>query len=148
MGTHLLLLTLAVTAGGCSFSYKLGSLFGQDKDDERPEITTSTTATNMAAAPTPSALPSDSDLAIAKAAAAEALQRGGQNVSVPWENPKTGARGTITPIASAYNQDGFVCQDFLASYVHGGSESWLLGKACWIHQGRWEVRTLKPWKRS
>lgn len=145
--THALVVALAATTAGCSFSYKLGSLFGQDKDDEKPEITTSTATANVAGGPA-SALPSDSDLAMAKAAAIEALERGGQNVSVPWENPETGSRGTITPIASAYNMDGFVCQDFLASYVHGGSESWLQGEACRIHQGRWEVRTLKPWKRS
>ena len=61
---------------------------------------------------------------------------------------RTGARGMVTPIASAYTQDGFQCRDFLASYVHGGTESWLEGEACRIHQGRWEVRSLKPWKRT
>ena len=25
---------------------------------------------------------------------------------MPWENPQTGARGTITPLTSAYSQDG------------------------------------------
>ena len=48
---------------------------------------------------------------------------------MPWENPRTGARGTITPLASAYNQDGVTCRDFLASYVHGQTEAWLQGEA-------------------
>ena len=52
-----------------------------------------------------------------RAAASEVLSRGGKDASVPWENPQTGARGTVTPIASAYTQDGFTCRDFLASYV-------------------------------
>ena len=77
------------------------------------------------------------------------LRRGGNGVSQPWENPETGARGTVTPIASAYDLDGFTCQDFLASYVRVGSgEDWMRGEACRIHKGNWEVRSLKPWKSS
>ena len=92
---------------------------------------------------------SDGDLAYARAAASEVLRRGGNGVSQPWENPETGARGTVTPIASAYDLDGFTCQDFLASYVRVGSgEDWMRGEACRIHKGNWEVRSLKPWKSS
>ena len=82
----------------------------------------------------------------------EALAKGGTTNgttrSTPWENPRTGARGTVTPIASAHFQDGFLCRDFLASYVHEGNESWLEGEACRVQQSRWEVRSLKPWKRT
>ena len=42
---------------------------------------------------------------------------------MPWENPTTGARGVVTPLATAYTQDGLTCRDVLASYVHGGTES-------------------------
>ncbi len=90
----------------------------------------------------------EGDLAIARAAASEVLARGGKDASLPWENPQTGARGTVTPIASAYTQDGFVCRDFLASYVKNGAEAWIKGEACRLHQGRWEVRALKPWQRT
>jgi hypothetical protein len=133
---------LALTTGGCAFSYKLGSLFG-DKEDEKPEFTQWTASR---AAP-PTALPAEADLGMARAAASEALTRGGKDVSVPWENPRTGARGTVTPIALSYTRDGFVCRDFLASVVRGGDEAWLQGEACRIHRGRWEVRALKPLKR-
>ena len=51
---------------------------------------------------------------------AEVLTRTDANASQPWENPNTGARGTVTPTASAYTQDGFTCRDFLASYVRDG----------------------------
>jgi surface antigen len=67
---------------------------------------------------------------------------------MPWENPQTGARGTVTPIAEAYDQDGVTCHDFLASYVRNGSESWLQGEACRQGKGRWEVRHMKPWRRT
>jgi surface antigen len=141
----LLAAALGCTAGGCSFSYQLGSLFG--KEDEAPENTSAIpgrTGTLTAA----STIPEDADLAYARAAAAEVLTRGGKDASAPWSNPRTGARGTVTPLASAYTQDGFVCRDFLASYVRDGAEAWLQGEACRMHHGKWEVRKLRPWKKS
>jgi 17 kDa outer membrane surface antigen len=132
---------LAFGAGGCSFSYQLDSLFGK-KDDEKAEYTGSIKPS--APKPAVAEAPAASDLAIARATASEVLARGGKDISMPWENPQTGARGTITPIASVYDQDGFTCRDFLASYVRNGTESWLQGEACRQHQGRWEVRNLKP----
>ena len=125
---------LALASGGCS--YKLESAFSRDTEK-------SESAGSLGAAGRGSA---DADLAFARAAAAEALARTG-DVSVPWENPGTGARGTVTPLASAYTQDGFVCRDFLASYVRKDSESWLQGEGCRVHQGRWEVRRMKPLQR-
>ena len=74
----------------------------------------------------------------------EILTKGGKHTSLPWENPKTGARGTVTPLASTYQQDGVTCRDFLASYVKNGSESWLQGEACRAERGKWEVRNLRP----
>jgi surface antigen len=88
------------------------------------------------------------DLTYAKAAVAELLGRPGRNASQPWENPGTGARGTVTATADAYTSDGFQCRDFLASYIHDGTESWLQGDACRIHQGKWTVRSLRPLKRT
>ena len=40
----------------------------------------------------------------ARAVATELLSRGGKDTSVPWENPSTGARGTVTPIAPQRRQ--------------------------------------------
>jgi surface antigen len=78
----------------------------------------------------------------------EVLIKGGKHSSVPWENPKTGARGTVTPLASDYSQDGITCRDFVASYVKNGSESWLQGAACRAKRGNWEVRNLRPWNNT
>jgi surface antigen len=130
---------LALICSGCSFSYQLDSLFAK----KETLATTGSVATAHAMG-----LPPDDDLAFARAAAAEVLGRGGKDLSLPWENPTTGARGTVTPIAAAYNQHGTVCHDFLASYVRGRDETWLQGEACRQQHGGWEVRTLRPWKRS
>jgi surface antigen len=135
-----LALTLGAATSGCS--YKLDSLSGKAEDH--------TASLRPAAhAPAPQAAnPSDSDLAHAKAAAAAVVASTDNGASVPWENPRTGARGTVSPIADAYTQDGFQCRDFLASYIREGAESWLQGDACRIHQGKWTVRKMRPLKRS
>ena len=133
------LLALSLTAGGCSFSYQLDSLTGKGEPEQTGTMRPLRSLTS---------LPPEQDLAVARAAVSEFLGRGGSDSSVPWENPRTGARGTITPIASAYNQDGVTCRDFLASYLRDGNEAWMQGEACRIPQGKWEVRTLKPWNRT
>ena len=75
-------------------------------------------------------MPTDTDLAFARNAASDVLTKGDKDASQPWENPETGARGSVTPLAQAYSSEGRTCRDFLASYVNGRSESWLQGAAC------------------
>ena len=107
-------------------------------DDD--EVTGSISAAQRRPAPT------ESDLAFARNAASDVLTKGDKDFSQPWENPETGARGSVTPLAQAYSSEGRTCRDFLASYVNGASESWLQGAACQTGQGRWEIHTLKPWR--
>jgi surface antigen len=91
--------------------------------------------------------PTDSDLAFARNAASDVLSKGDKDSSQAWENPETGARGSVTPLAQAYAaDDGRTCRDFLASYVNGRTESWLQGAACKAGRGRWEIHSLKPWR--
>jgi surface antigen len=134
---------LALTAGGCSLSYQLDSFWKKSDSDVAQTSSVRTGGAGMGAA-----VPSENDLVVARAAVSAALDGGGRDTSTPWENPRTGARGTITPIAAAYSQDGNTCQDFLASYVRDGGEAWLQGEACRARKGRWEVRRLRPWPRS
>lgn len=131
----------------------IGSLFGGDEPQvETTGSISASSASPLASVASVAALPPDvaaaADLAIARATVVDILGRGGKDASAPWENPETGARGTVTPIAAAYTQNGLVCRDFLASYLRNGSESWLQGEACRVHKGRWEVRNMTPWKRS
>ena len=135
------LLALVFALGGCSFSYQLDNLFAK-KDDA-----------SLAGAMRPAApakpvadLPPEGDLIIARAAVSEVMTKGGKDASVSWENPQTGTRGTVTPIATARNEDGLTCHDFLASFEREGSSSWMQGEACRANKGKWEVRTLKPWQ--
>ncbi|VIO70664.1 hypothetical protein CI1B_33180 [Bradyrhizobium ivorense] len=137
-GAMVTLILIGVGASGCSLSR--GDAFAKMDDKD---VTGALKPTQVSAPPT------DSDLAFARNAASDVLTRGNKDSSQPWENPETGARGSVTPLAQAYSgEDGRTCRDFLASYVNGTTESWLQGAACKTGQGRWEIHTLKPWAKS
>ena len=137
-GTAVTLILLGLGGGGCSMS-RLDSAFARMEDREP------TGSIALSAAPEPV----ESDLAFARNAASDVLSKGDKDSSQPWENPETGARGSVTPLSQAYaSDDGRTCRDFLASYVRGRAESWLQGAACKGGQGRWEIHTLRPWKRG
>ena len=133
------LILIGVGSGGCSLSRSDGTL-------ARMEDNEATGSIGAAQASIPA--PSDSDLAFARNAASDVLTKGDKDSSQPWENPETGARGSVTPLSQAYSSEGRTCRDFLASYVNGRAESWLQGAACKASHGRWEIHTLKPWKRG
>lgn len=140
---------VVATCGGCS--YRLGqsqmaALKAEPVVDPAEEVTGSITQVSQTA-PAADDGPTDSDMAFARNAASDVLTRGAKDSSQPWENPKTGARGSVTPLASSYTAEGRTCRDFLASYVKGRSEAWLQGEACKAG-GRWEIRAMQPWKRS
>ena len=146
--TVLAVLALALGSGGCSF--RMGQQPTAANVAPEPEEVTGSIGPAAKTAPTAQADegPTDSDMAFARNAASDVLTRGGKDFSQPWENPNTGARGSVTPLATAYTEDGRTCRDFLASYVKGQSEAWLQGAACKADQGRWEIRSIRPWKRS
>jgi surface antigen len=137
-------LSLALVSGGCSFSYQLDSMFSRQAGGETTESIRPAATSHQAFA----TMPQEGDLAATRAAVSEALGKGGRDASIPWEDPATGARGTVTPLSNAYSQYGNTCRDFLASYVRNGAESWLQGEACRGLQGRWEVRQMRPWRRT
>jgi hypothetical protein len=143
---------LALGVSGCAVS-GFGSMFGKDRDSAQAyageDVTGSVGASQVSPAASTVGLPLETDLVFTRMAVVDVLKRGGKEISSPWENPSSGARGTVTPIASAYSRDGSTCRDFLASYVRNkGSETWMQGEACRVGKGDWEVKSLRPWTRS
>jgi len=137
-GAVMTLILIGVGSGGCSLSRGDGAFARMDDNETTGSIR-----------PTQAPVPTETDLAFARNAASDVLTKGTKDSSQPWENPETGARGSVTPLAQAYAaEDGRTCRDFLASYVNGRAESWLQGAACKAGHGRWEIHTLKPWRRS
>lgn len=142
MGAMVTLILVGLDVGGCS----LNRSDQMAKSDQLAKFADSEVTGSIAAT---QPVPTESDLAFARTAASDVLTKGDKDSSQPWENPETGARGSVTPIAQSYaSEDGRTCRDFLASYVNGRTESWLQGAACKASQGRWEIHTLKPWRRS
>ncbi len=136
-GAAVTLILIGLGTGGCSLSRGDGP-FARMSDKE---------VTGSIAPPEPT--PTETDLAFARTAASDVLTKGDKDSSQPWQNPETGARGSVTPLAQAYSSDdGRTCRDFLASYVNGKTENWLQGSACHNGNGRWEIHTLKPWRQS
>ena len=136
-GAMMTLIIIGIGAGGCSLS-RSDAAFAKIDDKE---------ATGSIGAARLGQEPTESDLAFARNAASDVLTKGDKDSSQPWENPETGARGSVTPLTSTYaSEDGRTCRYFLASYVNGRTENWLQGAACKSGQGRWEIHTLKPWR--
>jgi len=129
------MLSIALPAGACGMPAQFG--FSERKS--------SITSIEMASVKDAEAF-SSGDLAVASAATTMLLDHD-DGASGPWENPLTGARGTITPLAAAYRDNGIECRDFLASYVRERAETWMQGEACRNRVGRWEVRSFKLWRR-
>jgi surface antigen len=138
MPAAMIAILIGAGVGGCSMARK-DSAFAQMEGSD---------VTGSIASPSSSSGPTETDLALARNAASDVLTNGDKDSSQPWENPSTGARGSVTPVAAAYTSDGRTCRDFLASYVKDRSESWLQGAACKSAEGRWEIHTLRPWRRS
>lgn len=136
------MLIAAPLLGGCSMPIGGGFGGGSTDLDVTGSIPTSVSRVNASVG-----APSEADLAYARAAASEVLAKGGKDASHPWENPSTGARGSVTPLTNAYTTNGTTCRDFLASYVKDKAETWLQGEACKFNS-RWEVRSMKPWRKA
>ncbi|MET0669455.1 MAG: RT0821/Lpp0805 family surface protein [Tardiphaga sp.] len=134
-------LSLGLLTGGCAVSGMFG--FGRDDAMAKAETTGSIPTGKLS-----TGLPPEEDLIHARSAITEVLSMGRRDFSTSWENTRSGARGTVTPIAAPYDLDGARCHDFLASYINGRAETWMRGEACQQPQGKWEVKVLRPWKRT
>lgn len=143
-------LLLALGLGGCSSSISISSLLpasNEEKAKDSREVTGTLPLQPASLAVAEPAM-TQTDWTLAKTALREALQRREDGASIPWENPLNGARGTVTPIAAAYERDGFACRNFLASNVRQGRESWFEGTACRMHRGEWDIQSSRPLQKS
>ena len=78
-----------------------------------------------------------------KAALATALDPQGDGNAVRWENPKTGNKGLFTPQGHAFAIDGKVCRSFIGELKQDDDQKAILGTACAVAAGDWDVRTMK-----
>jgi surface antigen len=144
-------LVAALGCGACSSVYSLSSMlpgFNEDRSDVATVRKEDATGSLSLREPTPSFEMTNADWAIAKAALREALARTEDGGSVEWQNPITMSRGSVNPVAAAFEQDGFHCRNFLVSHRRGDKEAWYEGTACRIHRGQWDVRSTRPVRKT
>ena len=134
----------ALTAGGCSMSYQLDSMSLAAREAE-PEHTGSVRAPVATTAQDATRRRYRGDPR--RHQRGHGQERQGQQRAVGESDAPARAapsRRCRPPTTS----NGTTCRDFLASYVRNGAESWMQGEACRGQQGRWEVRHMKPWRRT
>jgi hypothetical protein len=131
---------LLLWVAACSMPQQAAAIRGLD---DGGDVTGTAAAETMAEAPGIT----NGDI-VAAGGAASVLFEQDAAATARWENPLTGASGTVSALASAYRDGGATCRDFLSSYVRLKSQAWLQGEACLTDSGRWNVRDLRRWTRS
>ena len=139
MGPRLLaLLCLVPCLGGCSTAIPLPSLVSMD------DVTGSI---GKPVSPLSNDLDAE-DWRRARAALARALEPAGKATAVDWENPKSGARGSIVATGEAYVKDERTCRPFAADVGGAAPLTSVVGTGCLDKSGEWTVSDVKPWKKA
>lgn len=88
------------------------------------------------------------DLRRATAAMSTALDPQGSGASVNWDNPRSNAKGSFTPVGQAYPIDGKICRAFIADIAVGESVEKLQGAACRGKSAEWALTEVEPFRRG
>jgi len=60
--------------------------------------------------------------------------------TIAWNNPKSGNKGTVTPVRDGTSSSGEYCREFQQTVVIGGKEEDAFGVACRKPDGSWEIQ--------
>ena len=80
----------------------------------------------------------DEDREILFTTVAQVLQKAQDGATVAWENPKTGARGELTPRAS-FKRESRACRDLEIANSARGRNNRLVLTLCQQDDGDWKV---------
>lgn len=125
---------LASLLGGCAMSIPLASM------DKGGDVTGSISPRDGRF----SNAMSDEDWSRARGALQSALDDTALSVAVPWSNPASGLKGTITRVAAAVPTDTGACQAFVATMVDAAQTQWYQGQACRTGT-TWTVTSAAQW---
>ena len=129
-------LATAIALGGCATAIPLPSFMGLGND-----VTGSIPPPSAALSP----FLDQEDWRRAKGALGIALDPQGNGAAVSWDNPRSGARGSFTPVADAKAVDDKICRAFLAEVGGAAPARSLQGAACRDKAGDWTLGDVKPW---
>ena len=80
----------------------------------------------------------DEDRVLMSEAARATLDQGAEGKTTTWENPKTGARGELTPLVT-YDQAGRKCRDMEVANSAKGRSNRLVLSFCRQDVGSWKI---------
>jgi surface antigen len=132
-------LIAASSVGGCSTTIPLPSFIATDNE--------ATGSIPRVVSPLSASL-DEEDWRRAKGALAVALDPQGDGAAVNWDNPKSGAKGSVTPVGDAYAKEERVCRAFVADIGGEAPAKSVTGTGCRDKGGEWAVSDVKPWKKG
>ena len=69
-----------------------------------------------------------------------AMEKAPTNETAKWENPDTGAQGSVTPTKTVVVAEGTPCREFTTTVSIGGQEEEAYGIACRQADGSWKIQ--------
>ena len=69
-----------------------------------------------------------------------AMEKAPTNETAKWENPDTGAQGSVTPTKTVVVAEGTPCREFTTTVSIGGQEEEAYGTACRQADGSWKIQ--------
>jgi surface antigen len=82
----------------------------------------------------------EKDKEMAAKAAHQAFENNQSGQPTAWQNPDTGASGTITPTRTYQIEDGQYCREYTQDIKVGGETHQTYGTACRQPDGSWKVQ--------
>lgn len=137
-GRALCAIGLGLMLAGCSMSIPIASLNGSVPNEDVTGSISKASAEQLLEA---------EDWRLAKAALASALDPQGNGKLAPWENPRSGTKGSFTPLGKAYPSQAKICRVFLGQIDRDGETRTTQGTACSQNGGDWTIAEADPWKK-
>ena len=126
----------ALVLGGCAkMQIPLASLSGSVAE---PASLTSETEVVSAL----SDLLSDSDVTMIGSVLATAMTEAEDGATVSWNNPETGASGSLIPLVVARADGGLLCRAFVGTLGAADTGQKFRGEACRLDDGNWQLMSM------
>lgn len=127
-------------AGGCAISIPVAGLSPAASEDVTGSIAKPVTTFSRKL--------EAEDWRRARSAMGVALDPQANGAAARWDNPESGLNGSFQPVGLPYPADGLVCRAFVASVDGARGREDLQGSACKEGAGEWDVKDVRPFRRT
>ena len=85
---------------------------------------------------------SDSDVTLIGSVLATAMAEAEDGATVSWNNPETGASGSLMPLVVARADGGLLCRAFIGTLGVAEAGQKFRGEACRLDDGSWQLMSM------